>query len=207
MDLPADLLVFSRDQFGVVSRAQLVPCGVSRAQIRWLLGRAWRLVLRGVVLLEPALPTLTQRHVAALLYAGPQSWLAGPTALQLHGWPWSGANRRVHLLVPPTHRSRDVAWLRIRRSWFTDERVVERGPLRFSCLPRAVVDAAAQSTEDAECRLLLIDAVQRRLVRLDDVSHWIDARRPNGKARLHQALAEAAAGSWSVPEADLAALL
>jgi hypothetical protein len=70
-----------------------------------------------------------------------------------------------------------------------------------------VVDAAAQATDDSECRALLIAAVQRRLVRLDDVSHWIDVRRPNGKARLRRALAEAAAGAWSVPEADLAALL
>jgi hypothetical protein len=207
MDLPAALCTLARDQFGVVSRAQLVEPGVSRAQIRWQVGRRWRLVLPGVVLLGPGLPTTTQRQVAALLYAGAQSWLSGPTALELHGWRSAEPSPRVHVLVPPTHRSRDIAWLRIRRSWFTDERVVERGPLRFSCLPRAVVDAAAQSTDDADCRALLIDAVQRRLVRLDDVSHWIDARRPNGKARLHQALAEAAAGSWSVPEADLVALL
>ena len=158
-------------------------------------------------MLAPGLASIPQRHVAALLYAGPDSWLSGPTALALHGWPSSRPGRRVHVLVPPPRRSRDVAWLSIRRSGYTDERVVERGPLRFSCLPRAVVDAAAQSSDDSECRALLIGAVQRRLVRLDDVSHWIDARRPNGKARLHRALAEAAAGSWSVPEADLATLL
>jgi hypothetical protein len=207
MDLPVHLLERARDQDGVVSRAQLLTAGVTPAQVRWQLGRAWRLLLPGVVLLSPGLATVQQRQMAALLYAGSDSWLSGPTALVLHGWSSPRSGRRVHVLVPPSRRSRDVAWLSIRRSWITDERVVERGPVRFSCLPRAVVDAAAQSPSDAECRALLIDAVQRRLVRLDDISHWIDARRPNGKARLHRALAEAAAGSWSVPEADLAALL
>jgi len=207
MDLPTDLLPLARDQSGVVSRVQLVRSGVSRAQIRWQLGRTWRLLLPGIILLSPSLPTGPQRHVAALLYAGPESWLSGPTALQLHGGPAAGVSRRVHVLVPPTHRSRDVAWLTIRRSSFTDERVVERGPLRFSCLPRAVVDSAAMSPDESECRALIIEAVQRRLVRLDDVSHWIEVRRPNGKVRLRRALAEAAAGAWSVPEADLARLL
>ncbi len=207
MDLPADLLALARNQFGVMSRVQLVQSGVSRAQIRWRLGRAWRLLLPGVVLLEPGLPTLSQRYVAALLYAGPESGLSGPTALRLHGWPSAEPSLRVHVLVPPTHRSRDVAWLTIRRSCFTDERVVERGPVRFSCLPRAVVDAAALAPDESGCRALLIEAVQRRLVRLDDVSHWIDVRRPNGKVRLRRALAEAAAGAWSLPEADLARLL
>ena len=53
---------------------------------------------------------------------------------------------------------------------------------------------------------MIIEAVQRRLVRLD-VAHWIEVRRPNGRRRLREALAEAAVGAWSVPEADLARLL
>src|SRR6476646_4422297 len=58
-----------------------------------------------------------------------------------------------------------------------------------------------------EARALIIEAVQRRLVRLDDLSHWIEARRPNGRVVLRRALAEAAAGAWSLPEADLARLM
>ena len=80
------------------------------------------------------------------------------------------------------------------------------GALRYSCLPRAVVDRAAGMPPD-EARALIIDVVQRRLARLDDLSHWIDARRPNGRVVLRRALAEAAAGAWSLPEADLARLL
>lgn len=87
MDLPHALVHRARHQGGVVSRGQLVGSGVSGAEIRWRLGRRWRLVLPGVVLLDPGLPSVTQRQVAALFYAGPDSWLAGPTTLDLLAGP------------------------------------------------------------------------------------------------------------------------
>lgn len=59
----------------------------------------------------------------------------------------------------------------------------------------------------APARALVVDAVRRRLVRLDDVAHWIEVRRPNGRRMLRAVLAEAAAGAWSIPEADLAVLV
>jgi len=207
VDLPEHLQRRAEHQLGVVTRRELLNDGVTPADIRWRLGRSWRALLPGVILLSPSLATPDQRQVGALLYAGPHSWLAGPTALSRHGWPGLAATTWTHVLVPESHRSRDVAWLSIRRTGFTDERVVERGPLRYSCLPRALVDAAALAPDDAECRALLIEGVQRRRVRLDDVAHWVDVRRRNGRARLQNAVREAAAGAWSLPEADLARLV
>jgi len=207
MNLSDDLHRRADHQLGVVTRRQLLDGGIPAAEIRWRLGRSWRSVLPGVILLAPGVPSTPQRQVAALLYAGPDSWMAGPTALALHGWTEPLAHSPVWVLVPGCHRSRDVSWLAIRRTVFTDERIVERGPLRFSCLPRALVDSAALATDDASCRTLLISGVQRRVVRLDDVAHWVDIRRPNGRARLQRGVQEAAAGAWSVPEADLARLL
>ena len=99
-----------------------------------------------------------------------------------------------------------MGWLSIRRTHVWDERIVVKGAVRYSCLPRAVVDAAALLPTD-EARALVIDVVHRRLVRLDDIHHWIEARRPNGRLRLRRALLEAAAGAWSVPEAELARLV
>lgn len=202
-----DLERLAYDQLGVVSRRQLFECGVTPAEIRWKLGRAWRVLLPGVVLLSPGLPTIEQRHVAALLYSGPKSWLAGPSALGRHGIASPDETRRVHVLVPLPQRPRDVSWVSVRRTGVAHERIRERGPLRWSCLPRSLVDAAAIAASEDTARAILIEAVQRRLVRLDDVAHWIEVRRPNGRARLRRALAEAAVGAWSVPEADLARLI
>ena len=44
-------------------------------------------------------------------------------------------------------------------------------------------------------------------MRLDDLTHWVEVRQTHGRVRLPRAVQEAAAGAWSVPEADLAALV
>lgn len=206
MDLPAELERLARSQASVLARRQLFDHGVTPSEVRWRLGRRWRLVLPGVVLLGPQLPDDHQRRVAALLYAGPSAWLAASTAAAVHGMLHEPPGSRVHVLVPAPHRPRDVAWVRIRRTHLLDERIVERGPIRLSCRARAVVDAAAHMG-DEQARALLIEVVQRRVVRLDDVAHWVEARQPNGRRRLRSALSEAAAGAWSLPEADLARLV
>ena len=61
--------------------------------------------------------------------------------------------------------------------------------------------------DQAAARALIIDAVRQRLVRLDDIAHWVEARSNQGRRLLRQALAEAAIGAWSVPEADLLRLV
>jgi hypothetical protein len=193
-------------QYGVVTRRQLRDHGVPISQIRWRVGRSWRQLLPGVVLLGSSLPTLHQRHIAAQLYAGPQSWLAGPTAAVVFGFMAEDAVTRVHVLGPPKVKPREAQWVTIRRTYLLDERVVENGPLRVSCRARAVVDAAAVLPDD-RARGLVIDVIRRRLVRLDDVTHWVEARETAGRPRLRSIVREAAAGAWSIPEADLAALV
>ena len=206
MNLPASLNAIAAEQIGVVSRRQLVENGVSIGQLRWQLGRTWRQLLPGVVLLGTSLPTPAQRHVAVQLYGGPQSWPAGPTAATIYAFIPEDADRRVHLLVPATSKPRNVSWVTVRRTRLMDERVIQRGPLRVSCRPRAVIDAAAVLPE-SRARALIIEVVRRRLVRLDDLAHWVEVRQTHGRVRLRRALQEAAAGAWSVPEADLAALV
>jgi hypothetical protein len=206
MNLPPSVVAVATEQFGVVSRRQLAGHGVSAAQVRWSLGRSWRQLLPGVVQLAPAPPTLVQCQMAALLYAGPRSWLAGPTAAMVLGFLSAERHARVHVLAPPTVKPRTLEWVTIRRTYLLDERLVTKGPLRLSCRPRAVVDAAALLPDDT-ARGLLIDAVRQRLVRLDDLTHWVEARETAGRPRLRTLLYEAAAGSWSVPEADLATLV
>lgn len=207
MSLPDAASALAAQQHGVLSRDQLLTAGVSSETLRWRIGRDWRLMLPGIYALQTGLPSQDQRLVAAQLLAGAQSWLAGSTAAALHGLRSCALTLPIHVLVPRPQRSRRVAWVEVRGTSLLGEPVVERGPLRLGCLPRAVVDAAAQTAEAPNARALMIEAVQRRLVRLDDLEHWVDARGRRGSVRLRRLLAEAAAGAWSVPESDLLMLL
>lgn len=151
---------------------------MSLGELRWRLGRTWRAILPGVVLLEPGLPSIARRLVGALLYAGPTSWLGGLTAAALHGVrgvPPLQACQRIHVLVPAPLRPRHVMWVSIRRTHLLDERLIERGGLRYSCRSRAV-DAAAAAPLESDTRAIIIGAVQQGLVRGEDVAHWVETR-------------------------------
>ena len=207
MSLPDVAIALAAEQAGVLSREQLLAAGVTRETLRWRIGRDWRLLLPGVYALQTGLPSQGQRLVAAQLLAGENSWLAGSTAAALHGLRSCPLALPIRLLVPRPQRSRRFAWVEVRGTSLLGEPVVERGPLRLGSLPRAVVDAAAQTPDERSARALMIESVQRRLVRLDDLEHWIDARGRRGSQRLRRLLAETAAGAWSVPESDLLTLL
>ncbi len=206
MELPEAVRVLAEQQHGVVTRRQLLDAGMSVSVLRWHLGRSWQMVLPGVIALQTAPLTVRQHHIAAVLYAGPSSWLAGPTALAVLGIRDEHPTARCHVYVPPTCKPRTVSWVTLRRTSILDERLVERGALRASCRARAVVDAAAWLPPQ-EGRALVIDVVQRRHVRLDDLLHWVEVRPSQGRRRLRAAVAQAASGAWSLPEADLAVLL
>lgn len=207
MELPDHLAALASSQWGVVTRRQLLEAGIPPAMIRWQTGRRWRSLLPGVILLSPGLPTWDQRLVAALLAAGPKSWLSGVTAATWHGLAQADSTLPVHVMVPFPATSRQIAWVSIRATSLTNELLVQRGPLRVSCRPRALVDAAAQACDDDAARALVIAAVQDRKVRVDDVQHWLAVRRRNGTVRLKTAVREAATGLWSVPEAKLAEIV
>lgn len=207
MELPDHLAVLATAQWGVVTRRQLLDAGIPPAMIRWQTGRRWRSLLPGVILLSPGLPTWDQRLVAALLAAGPNSWLSGVTAAAWHGLVKADNTLPVHVMVPSPATSRRIAWVSIRATSLTNELLVQRGPLRVSCRARSLIDAAAQAHDDDSARALVIAAVQERQVRVDDAQHWLAVRRRNGTLRLKTAVREAAAGLWSVPEAELAAIV
>ena len=90
MTLPAELADLVARQSGVATRKQLLDGGVTVGQLRWAMGRRWRIVLPRVVLLEPGLPSVDQRLVAALLFAGPDAWLARDDS---GGDPWDARMR------------------------------------------------------------------------------------------------------------------
>ena len=206
-ELPDSVTELLARQDGVVTRAQLLEHRVTKASIRWSSGRSWRVVLPCVYLVGRAAPTERQRHVAALLWAGPRSVLSGPSAARLHGITAADPRGTVHVVVPPPQRAKHRGFAHVRRSLLDDVAVVRRGPLRMSSPARAAIDAAHLARTEDERAAILIEAVQRGLAGVDDVAEWAFRLRTRDAARLHDALAAAASGAWSVPEAEVLDLL
>lgn len=207
MALNDEARALASQQNNVVTQAQLLEAGVTRETIRWNGARSWRFVLPNVILLHNGLPDEQQRLMAAQLFTGDDAVIAGPTAAALHGLRCCSSGTPIHVLVPRSRRSRDHAWVRIRRTAIDDPGVTSKDALRLSSRPRAIVDAALATRDSRQTRAIILEAVQRRLVRIDDLEHWADRMNRRFTAVLRAALAEAAAACWSVPEADLLAAL
>lgn len=75
-----------RAQQQVITRVQALACGMPHATVdrRVAPKGPWQKMLPGTYLAVTGKPAIEQRHVAALLYAGPHSVLTGPAAIRLH---------------------------------------------------------------------------------------------------------------------------
>ena len=92
-------------QLAVVSRRQLLALGMkdNAMQYRVRRGGPWQTLLPGVYLTVSGVPSLSQKEMAALLYAGPGSFITGSIALMHHsirggsvvdfGWVWAPGSR------------------------------------------------------------------------------------------------------------------
>ncbi|PKW26205.1 hypothetical protein [Phycicoccus duodecadis] len=206
-DLPEAARRVLARQDGVASRAQLLAAGVSQDAWRWNAGRSWRVLLPRVVLVGRHEPRPRQRMVAALLWAGPRSVLAGPTAASLYGVTAAEVRGEVSLLVPRPATSRTAGFATATRTVLHDPGVVTRGPLRLSSPARSLVDAAVACGSASTATAILVEGVQRRVASLDDVAEWVHRVRPPARSGVAAALAAAASGAWSRPEAELLGLV
>jgi hypothetical protein len=66
-----------------------------------------------------------------------------------------------------------------------------------------VADAAHDAESDDHAREIVLEAVQRRLVRPADLRHELEAGARNGSRRVRLAVEDVEAGAWSVPEASV----
>jgi hypothetical protein len=197
-----DLDALLRRQVGLVTRPQLRNHGVSRAALRWRLGRGWRLVLPGVVATFTGRLDARQRLVAAQLFAGPEAMIAASTAATWHGVT-AATGPLVRLLVPGYRAARRADFVRVDRTSRPDPRPWRREPLFICSRPRAVVDAARGAPTAQTAAAIVIEAVQRRIVRAADLRHELEAGPVRGSAQVRVAVQRAEAGAWSVPEGDL----
>lgn len=204
----ARLAELSGEQDRVVSRDQLAFLGADRHVVahRVASGR-WTAVGPRVVLLCTGTPTFRQRLWVATLHSGPRSALAGLTAAEadgLHGF----ATSALHTVVPHGSDAADLVdptvgvTVRVHQSRRLADRLVHpvRVPRRL-LLPEALVDSASGALSDDRARLLLIAAVQQRLLRAADLRDVV-SRRPRLPRRvvIGEAIDDVEGGVHSLPE-------
>ncbi|MFJ8577792.1 DUF559 domain-containing protein [Micromonospora sp. NPDC093277] len=198
------------EQAGVVTTAQatrLLTEGTVRGKIRS--GR-WRSICRGILLTGNGRLTRDQQLWAAVLAAGPEAVLAGPTAAAEAGVRGLPAEP-LHMLVPAQRRAATL----LRRLPVDMPAVVV---YRTSVLPgahrqlarpprtttaRAVVDAAAWARHTEEAQLVVARACQQRRVLPEEVEAVLAAlpRAPR-RALIRRTLTDIAGGAQALSELD-----
>jgi hypothetical protein len=196
------------EQFGVVSRAQAIECGVSRGRLDHLVrpGGRWQRILPGVYVMTNGAASPDQRAMAALLYAGPRSLLTGAAAVRRHRLQCAGLNQ-VDVLVPENVRVRSAGYVRIVRTGRMPNRCLQTRRIRFVPLARAVADAARPMTSLGHVRALVAEAIQNGRCDVASLVAELDEGPVGGSRFYRMALRECIAGSRSAAEGDLMTLI
>jgi hypothetical protein len=196
------------EQFGVVSRAQAIACGVSRGRLDHLVrpGGRWQRILPGVYVTTNGAVIPDQRAMAALLHAGPKSMLTGAVAVRRHRVPCAGLNE-VDVLVPADVRVRSTGFVRVIRTGRMPEKFFRTRQLRFALLDRAVADAARSMTRLGDVRAVVAEVVQHGRCDLVALIAELNEGPIAGSRFYRAALREAGTGIRSAAEGDFKTLI
>jgi hypothetical protein len=197
-------------QLSVASRGQLLAVGMkdSAMQYRVRRGGPWQTLLPGVYLTASGVPSLSQKEMAALLYAGPGSLITGPMALMHHSIrSGSAVDDVIDVLVPTGRRRLSTGFARMHRTTQMPSRAASSGPVRLALVPRAVADTVRQLTDLRDVRAVVADAVQLGRCTVRELATELHDGPIRNSAMFRSALAEVADGIRSTAEADLRDLI
>lgn len=208
---PAAIDDLARAQGGLITFGQLRSLDMSAATIsRWTrTGGRWQRLLPAVYLVHRGSPTADERLHAARLYARDSSMFTGAAALHLYGLrsvPTPLAAERIHALIPARQQTQSSGFVLLERTTRLPRAVV-RGGFPVAPLPRALFDAGRRTTDKQSTRGFVLEAIQRRLVTMDDLRDEIAAGPRQWTALLRDVLGEGQAGVRSEPEAGLRSLI
>ena len=196
-------------QSSVVSRGQLLTLGMkdNTMQYRLRRGGPWQTLLPGVYLTVSGMPSLSQKEMAALLYAGPGSLITGPTALMHHSIRSGSAVEVIDVLVPIGRQRLSAGFTRLHRTARMPARASSIGPVRLALVPRAVADTVRQLSELREVRAVVADAVQLGRCTVGQLAEELRIGPVKGSAMFRSVLTEVADGIRSTAEGDLRDLI
>ncbi len=196
-------------QLSVVSRGQLLTLGMTdhAMQYRVRRGGPWQVLLPGVYLAVSGTPSLRQKEMAALLYAGPGSLITGPMALLHHSIRSVSVLDTIDVLVPAGRQRLDTGFARLHRTTRMPTRISSSGPVRLALVPRAVADTARKLTSLRDVRAVVADAVQLGRCTISQLAEELRNGPVKGSATFRSVLAEVADGIRSTAEGDLRDLI
>lgn len=197
-----------RSQHNVIARHQTIACGMTGDALvhRLRPGGPWQRLLPRTYLAVTGSPTLDQKEMATLLYAGPGSVLTGVAALRRQGIV-NSAPSVVDVLVPAKRQIRSIAFVAVHRTTRMPGQVIVVGRRQYAMKPRAIGDAAREMSELGEVRALVAAVVQDGRCPIEMLVHELDHGPIKGSALLRQVLAEVAEGVRSIAEADFLDLI
>jgi len=179
-------------QSSVASRGQLLALGMNDNVMQYRLRRGgpWQTLLPGVYLAASGIPSMSQKEMAALLYAGPGSLVTGPMALLHHSIRGGSAVDFIDVLVPMGRQRLSTDFARLHRTTRMPSRASSIGPVRLAPVPRAVADTVRQLTELRDVRAVVADAVQLGRCSLSELAEELRTGPVKGSAKFRSVLAE-----------------
>ena len=196
-------------QLSVVSRGQLLTLGMTDnvLQYRVRAGGPWQVLLPGVYLGVTGAPSMAQKEMAALLYAGTGSLITGPVAL-MHYSIRSGAGLdTIDVLVPTGRQRHSTGFARLHRTARMPVRSASIGPVRLALVSRAVADTVRQLTSLRDVRAVVAESVQLGRCTVGQLAEELCSGPIRGSAKFRSVLAEVAEGIRSTAEGDLRDLI
>jgi very-short-patch-repair endonuclease len=197
-----------RRQHQVISRQQALSCGMTSDGVLHKVrpGGPWQLLLPGTYLAQTGRASADHKDMAAQLYAGPASVITGQAALR-----GLNVSRRepavVDVLIPATQQRRSASFAAIHRTIRMPEITMSGGGVRYAIVPRAVADAARQSTSLADVRAIVASAVQRDRCPLSMLTDELAAGGRNNSGLLRIAVGEVVGGIRSIAEGEFRELI
>jgi hypothetical protein len=152
-------------------------------QYRVRTGGPWQFLLPGIYLTASGMPSLRQKEMAALLYAGPGSVVTGPVALLHHSIRSDPSMDVIDVLVPAERQRLSTGFARIQRTARSmPARIAWSGPVRMALVPRAVADTARQLGSLKDVRAVVADAVQLGRCTVSELAHELSSGPIRGSA-------------------------
>jgi hypothetical protein len=195
-------------QHGVIARRQAFACGMTHDALAHQIrpGGRWQRLLPGTYPVVTGTPTVEQKEMAVLLYAGPGGVLSGPAAL--HHLGIIGQPPAVFdVLIPAARQRQSAGFAVVHRTTRMPRLVILAGEREFVPPARALADTARGLTDLSDIRAVIDGAVQKGHCTLPLLADELSHGPMRGSARLRRVLDEVSAGIRSPAEAEFRDLI